>query len=225
MDPHDGFRPLEACNEPLDLVILGLGNSLFGPSFSSELRHLLERARAAIRLFGTRYREDIPLAHFRAILDPLQVWYTHRQRDAEVFGRGRSNVAILGDWLITAFPMSHWTLDQTMVVDQAIWSNLPLDRVIQSIQASRRVLSTRLHPLLCALTSSQEVAYREQREQDGDRISGKFGDLLTDIFGRSFPEDRFFPVDREPVVAYKYKAHRAKDELRQKIASLLGEVS
>jgi hypothetical protein len=68
------------------------------------------------------------------------------------------------------------------------------------------VFSTRLHPLLCALTSAAEVAYSEQREGDqAGSMSGKFRSMLIDIFGRTYPEQHFFAVDRDAVA--RYKAH------------------
>ena len=76
-----------------------------------------------------------------------------------------------------------------MKIGKEIWQELPLDRVIQQIQKHKLVISERLHPLLCALTSAERVAYQEQRESgSGTAVSGKFRTMLIDVFGRTFPE-------------------------------------
>ena len=81
-------------------------------------------------------------------------------------------------------------------------TELPLDRTIQAIQLHKNVYSARLHPLLCALTSAELVAYAEQpSKQMPDIVSGKFRSMLIDIFGRSYPEKKFFIVDRDAVSA------------------------
>jgi hypothetical protein len=100
-------------------------------------------------------------------------------------------------------------------------SNAPLDRLIERIQAHRHVKSGRLHPLLCALTSAEAVAYSEQYEDDGVTPSGKFRSLLMDIFGMHKPEGQFWPVDRVAVGAYKAKVRRGLEELRQELARML----
>jgi hypothetical protein len=84
------------------------------------------------------------------------------------------------------------------------------------------VLSERLHPLLCALTSAHEVAYVEQRElADRQTPSGKFRSLLIDMFGQTHPESIFWKVDRDRVVAYKAKVRRNTDAMRARLAELL----
>ena len=54
-----------------------------------------------------------------------------------------------------------------------------------------------------------------------DEISGKFGAMLTDIFGRSFPQGALFPVDREAVRRYKVKVTDNCAALRDELADLL----
>jgi hypothetical protein len=117
-----------------------------------------------------------------------------------MYGRGRTNVQHLGDWLINQFPMSTPTDEGQLQIGEEIWNELPLDRTIQFIQRYKNVLSSRLHPLLCALTSAETVAYTEQPAGgETSIISGKFRSMLIDIFGRNFPEKTFFPVDRGAV--------------------------
>jgi hypothetical protein len=90
------------------------------------------------------------------------------------------------------------------------------------IQSYRYVKSARLHPLLCALTSAEAVAYVEQRESERREVeSGKFAAQLNDIFGRTFPERKLFPVDRDAVLRYKIQVEANMAELRAQIAALL----
>ena len=110
----------------------------------------------------------------------------------------------------------------TLKVGDEIWKDLPLDRTIQQIQQYRRVVSTRLHPLLCALTSAQEVAYSEQPDAGG-RPSGKFRSMLLDVFGREYPESDLFEVDKDAVRSYKTFVRNNLRELERRIAVLLND--
>jgi hypothetical protein len=88
----------------------------------------------------------------------------------------------------------------------------------------RGVTSGRLHPLLCSLTSADEVSYQEQRNKaESNQESGKFRSLLYDMFGQVFEEDQLFPVDREAVALYKQKVDANLLELRAEIRRLLDE--
>ena len=220
---HCHFRPWDVPeDEAFDLVVLGIGNSLFGPLLEPRLERLLERAKASIGIFGTQYRKELPRARLDAVLDRLDLWHARYRDDIELFGGGRANIRHLGDWLIGAFPMAEGTRDEVLRIGPEVTRELPLDRLIQQIQAHRRVVSTRLHPLLCALTSAEQVAYEEQREMGAAAgESGKFGSMLRDVFGRSFPESQLWSVDRAAVAAYKatIKANMAK--LEADIARLL----
>jgi len=102
-----------------------------------------------------------------------------------------------------------------------VLKNLPLDRVIERIQAYRAVRSTRLHPLLCALTSAEFCAYREQREVAGGGQSGKFRSMLLDVFGRFYPQDAGWTLDRAVVMCYKAHVRRQMRVLGDKIDALL----
>jgi hypothetical protein len=106
--------------------------------------------------------------------------------------------------LISAFPNAKPTLDRTLVIPADIKSrDMPLDRLIQQIQSYRRVSTARIHPMLCALTSAEEIQYQEQAEDPNQQCSGKFRSQLYDIFGRTFDEDKYFAIDREAVIRYK----------------------
>jgi len=160
---------------------------------------------------------------FDALLSNLTTWWARYEEDLLAFGRGRGNARHLGDFLISAFPMATPTIDRNLVIPADVKSrDLSLDRLIQQIQPYRRVTTARLHPMLCALTSADQVSYREQRELTGDQaVSGKFRGLLYDVFGRTFEEDKFFDVDREAVVRYKAKVEANMADLRAQIAQLL----
>ncbi len=209
-----------------DLLVLGVGNSLFGNVFSDSLLQLLERAPRAIGIFGTQYREILDPGRMSAVLDRLQTWYARFEEDFLIYGKGRRNAVHMGDWFVSAFPMTKGEIAEPLVIGDEIWNEAPLDRTIQRIQAHRYVFSTRMHPLLCAFTSAEQVAYREQRSFISDPragASGKFRSLLIDVFGRTFPEDKYFMVDRAAVVAYKFKVQQAMAEMRRTLDGVYRE--
>jgi tetratricopeptide (TPR) repeat protein len=216
------FDPWNVPEEPFDLAIVGMGNSMFQPILTDRLLAFLERVPAAIGIFGTQYRQSIDRARMDRLLDRLSIWFARNEEDALSFGRGRNNVVHLGDWLISAFPMAHWSRDETLQIGQEIWQDLPLDRTIQKIQQYRSVRSTRVHPLLCALTSAERVAYREQREDAAKTSSGKFRSMLLDIFGRTFPEDELFAFNRDAVMNYRAKVQARMAAMPETIGKLLG---
>jgi tetratricopeptide (TPR) repeat protein len=219
---HAHFRPWDVPDEAFDLVIVGVGNSLFAPLLDEALVALLARARAAIGIFGTQYRAEIDRAALDRVLDRLAAWYARSEEDLLLYGRGRGNAHHLGDWLASAFPMARGHDPRPLEIGDEIWQDLPLDRTIQRIQAHRHVRSKRLHPLLCALTSAETVAYTEQRETAARTPSGKFRSLLIDVFGRAWPEEAAFAVDRDAVIGYKRRVQSAMAGLRAGLASMLG---
>ena len=211
-----------------DLMILGLGQSLNVTTIlRTELFELVNRIPRTIGIFGTQYpsqyRERIKPAQFANFLDRLTCWWARYETDVRDFGTGRANVRHLGDWLIAAAPMTQWRVDKTLVIDADTRdSEMAIDRTIQRIHSYRQVSSARLHPLLCALTSAERVRYQEQIEVAGSsERSGKFDAMLLDIFGRTFPEDEWFGVDRDAVLRYKIKVEANMAALRQQIVDLL----
>ena len=225
---HVPLNPWKLPEGPFDLVIVGIGNSLNAPSIARpEIQRLIETTPHALGIFGTQYRhqyrEWMDPKLFDALLSNLTTWWARYEEDLLAFGRGRGNTRHLGDFLISAFPMATPTIDRNLVIPADVKSrDLSLDRLIQQIQPYRRVTTARLHPMLCALTSADQVSYREQRELTGDQaVSGKFRALLYDVFGRTYEEDKFFDVDREAVVRYKAKVEANMADLRAQIAQLL----
>ncbi len=220
---HAHFRPWDIPDEAFDLVIVGVGNSLFAPLLGEDLVALLGRARAAIGIFGTQYRAELDPRALARVLDRLGTWYARSEEDLALYGKGRGNARHLGDWLVDAFPLAAGTDARVLEIADEVWQDLPLDRTIQRIQAHRRVRSQRLHPLLCALASAEAVAYTEQRETPARTPSGKFRSLLVDVFGRAYPEDAFFDVDRAAVARYKGKVRAAIAGMRAALAAALDE--
>lgn len=216
------LRPFTEIPEDLDLLVVGIGNSLFGDLLDDRLIKATAKAKVSIGIFGTQYRSLLSTDRLISFLDCLSHWYARYEEDVNLYAKGRSNVSHLGDWLINAFPMSLPSDNQLLIVGPEILGNLPLDRTIQTIQRHRSVMSTRLHPLLCALTSATEVAYKEQYEEGGAGVkSGKFRSMLLDIFGCSYPEDQFWQVNRTAVIEYKSRVRQRTDSLRMHLAGLL----
>jgi hypothetical protein len=219
---HFTFKPWTARDiEPFDLLIVGIGNSLFEPVLTDELQTLVEAARRSIGVFGTQYRASLPRERLARLLGRLDMWFARSEEDLLLYGEHARAAAHLGDWLIDAFAMARPTTDQPLAIGREVMRELPLDRTIQQIQRHRQVRSTRLHPLLCALTSAEEVAYAEQREMAPGEVSGKFRSMLYDIFGRTYPEGRLWRVDRPKVVAYKQQVAANVTLLRRHIAEAL----
>jgi hypothetical protein len=187
---------------------------------------VLSRGKAIVGIFGTQYRELMPRWLIDKLIDRLDFWYARYQDDVQLYGRGRQNVEHLGDWLIDQFPMSTPIDAGELHVGDEIKKELQLDRTIQFIQKYRRVHSTRLHPLLCALTSAEEVSYSEQMEGGlPTLVSGKFRSMLIDVFGRTYPEKTFFPVDRAAVVNYKKHVRRKVLDVETRLQAMLRNVA
>jgi hypothetical protein len=227
---YASVKPWTVPDEPFDLLLLGTGNSLNAATVRrDELFRLLDRVPRKIGVFGTQYAHHYVLpqfggeARFRELLDRLTLWYARYAEDIRRYGGGRSNAVHLGDWLVSAFVLTRWTQRKTLVVPAEIQKmEIAPDRFIQQVQSFRRVKSFRLHPLLCALTSAEQVAYEEQREDGTTRISGKFAAMLDDVFGRAYPEGKFWNVDRAKVAAYKLRVARNMERLAGEIHALLG---
>jgi len=216
------LRPWTPVPPGVDLLVVGIGNSLFGDLIDDQLQAAVSSAKASIGIFGTQYRTKLPADRLSKLIDSLTHWYARYEEDVLLYGRDRPNVSHLGDWLINAFPLAVPSVEQPLQIGGGILRDLPIDRTIQQIQRHSRVYSERLHPLLCALTSASQVAYVEQREM-GDRTfaSGKFRSMLLDIFGQTFPETLFWKVDRDRVAAYKAKVRANTDAMRRRLDELL----
>ncbi|MBF0613092.1 MAG: hypothetical protein HQL55_18380, partial [Magnetococcales bacterium] len=56
---HLFFSPLEVSDETFDLLILGIGNSLFRQVLTPHLLELMNRCQQTVGIFGTQYRSEI----------------------------------------------------------------------------------------------------------------------------------------------------------------------
>ena len=223
---HLSFDALSEARDKYDLVVLGTGGGLFQPLIGDEVLDIVSRGKAAIGIFGTQYRELIPRAGLERLIERLDTWYARHQDDVLMYGRGRSNVVHLGDWLIDQFPMNTATVDEPLQIADEIRQDHALDRAIQVIQCHRHVYSSRLTPLLCALTSAEFAAYSDvPTEQMPGVASGAFRSMLLDIFGRSYPEKQAFMVDRDAVRRYKARVHRNVAAVAERIDSILRNVA
>jgi hypothetical protein len=205
----------------VDLVCIGIGNSLFQPLLTDRLQQLIDRAPRSVGIFGAQYRGSIDRGRMGAVLKGLDVWYARYEEDLLLYGDLARRAVHLGDWLIDAFPLVRAERDEVLAIGDEVWGNLPLDRTIQQIQQYKRVFSPRIHPLLCALTSAELVGYVEQRDLGGSEASGKFRSMLYDIFGRTYPENLWWQVDRQKVAQYKVFVSGQIEALRADIAGLL----
>jgi len=225
---HLTFETLQTARDQYDMVVLGIGNSVFHLNLTEQLLDVMSRGKAKVGIFGTQYREMLPRLLMDRLVDQLDIWYARYQDDVLLYGRGRNNVEHLGDWLIDQFPMTTPTdLGELQInVDPDDAQDFPLDRNIQYIQRFRRVFSSRLHPLLCALTSAAEVAYVEQPYPSRPSLmSGKFRSMLIDVFGRTYPEKNFFAVDRDAVARYKARVRRNVKNVGTRLEAMLRNVA
>ena len=219
---HAFMSPWHVPDGDYDLLVLGVGNSLFAPLLTDDLLRLMDKIPRRIGLFGTQYRSQIPADRLRVVIDRLDHWFARYEEDSLLYGKASQRTTHLGDWLIDAFPLARWTDDETLLIGDEVLGDRPMDRTIQTIQRYRRVHSTRLHPMLCALTSAEQVAYSEQRDT-GSEISGKFRSLLLDVFGKELPDNTFWDVDHDAVIAYKSRVSSNIAALRLILHEMLAD--
>ena len=93
---------------------------MFQPLIGDGILDILSRAKSAIGIFGTQYRELIPRPALDRVIDRLDTWFAPYEDDVLLYGRGRSNVVHLGDWLIDQFPLAEATLDEPLQIGAEI---------------------------------------------------------------------------------------------------------
>jgi len=49
--------------------------------------------------------------------------------------------------------------------------------------------------------------------------------MLIDVFGRAYPAQKFFLVDRDPITRYKARVHRNVAKVGARIGSILRNVA
>ena len=215
------IRPFDPVPKDVDLVVLGIGNSLYGDLIDHNLVSAISAAKASVGIFGTQYRQAMKTDLLDELVGSLGHWFARYEEDVLLYGRNKPNVSHLGDWLINQFALAVPTIEHPLRIGAEALSEASLDRFIQNVQLHKRVHSGRLHPLLCALTSAEQVSYSEQREFDGKLSSGKFRSLLMDVFSRTYPENIYWKVERDLVAGYKAKVKNNINVLRDYISGIL----
>ena len=222
---HLTFGALHEARANYDLVILGTGSGLFAPLLGQDLLDVVSRSRAAIGIFGTQGRELISRPTLERLIDRLDTWFARYEDDVLMYGRGRNNVVHIGDWLIDQFPLTRAIDDEPLVISNEPGHEIALDRAIRTIQQHKHVYSTVPPALLCALTSAELAAYAEMPERQPHLATGQFRSMLIDVFGRSYPEQKFFMVDRDAVRRYKARVHDNVAKVGARIGSILRNVA
>jgi hypothetical protein len=216
---------LSAAQQNYDLVILGTGTGLFPPLLGDATLDIISRAKSAVGIFGTQGRELIARPVFDRVLDRLDTWFARYEDDVLAFGRGRNNVVHAGDCLIDQFPLACPTNEEPLIINGDLGPEFALDRAISTIQQHRQVYSTVPVALLCALTSADLAAYAEMPAQQPDLCAGQFRSMLIDVFGRTWPQQKFFLVDRDAVVRYKTRVHQSVMKIGAHIGAILRNVA
>jgi hypothetical protein len=225
---HATARPWSVrLDRPIDLLIIGIGNSLNAATIRrQEFHDLIEFSTHRVGVFGLQYPEQyqkyVTPDQMTHLFDSLDHWFARYRRDLENFGTGRGTETHLGDLLISAFPLAQWRENKAITIPAEIKSKtVQLDRFIQRVQGARAINSYRIHPLLCGLTTAEKFKFHEQHEDPDNAISGKFNNMLSDIFGRDFEEDTWHDVDRDAVRNYKIMVDQNLAEMRVIIRDLL----
>lgn len=224
-----GITPYDFNNlKKYDLVILGMGNSIFHEVLRQEdFLDFFSTANKLVGIFGTQFRPLIDKEIFGSLIGQLDYWFARYKDDIEIYGKDVPHASHLGDWLISLFPVSRWTDKGDLILrnEHICNNNMPLDRLMQHIQKWRRVSSPRVHTLLCALCSAEYARYQEERDHmhNGEAIaSGKFRSMLSDVFNKNIHEDEWFKVNREIVIKYKTDVRSNMARMRKKIIELVG---
>jgi hypothetical protein len=222
---HLTFNTLDEARSSYDLVILGTGSGMLPPSFGDRALDVVSRGKAAIGIFGTQGRELIQRPALDRLLDRLDTWFARYEDDVLMYGRGRNNVVHLGNWLIDQFPLTRAIDEEPLVIGNETSSEPTFEHAIRIIQRHKQVYSVLPTPLLCALTSAEIAAYGEPPGPRPDLASGQFRSMLIDIFGRSYPEKKFFLVDRDAVARYKARVHRNVAKVGARVGAVLRNVA
>ncbi len=94
---YANFKPWDVPADEFDLLVLGIGNSLFAPLLTDPLLDLMDRIPCKIGIFGTQYRSGFSATRMGEVIARLDHWYARYEEDFLLYGRGRDNVSHLGD--------------------------------------------------------------------------------------------------------------------------------
>ena len=210
-----------------DMVVVGTGHSIFHRTLEKEFLDFLSKQKLVVGIFGLQYHEMLPLQGLKELFSALDCWFSRSEYDIDFLARRSAlprQFAHLGDWLINAFPIVSWTDGRTCEIPaDFIRQSQDIQRTIQAIQAFRRISSARLHPVLCALTSAEEVRYQEQAEMGSECMSGKFRSMFLDVFGKTPEPGEWFKVDRRDVKLYKSSVYSKTELMREYIWNSMGK--
>ena len=210
-----------------DIVVVGTGHSIFHRTLEKEFLDFLSKQRIVVGIFGLQYHEMLPLQRLKELFSTLDCWFSRSEYDIDFLGHRSSlprQFAHLGDWLINAFPIVSWTDERTCEIPaDFIRQSQDIQRTIQQIQVFRRISSARLHPVLCALASAEEVRYQEQAEMGSECMSGKFHSMFLDVFGKAPEPGEWFKVDRRDVKLYKSSVYSKTELMREYIWKSIGK--
>lgn len=210
-----------------DLVVVGTGHSIFHKTLDRKLLDFLAKQKCVIGIFGLQYHQMLPAKDVNELFSVLDCWFSRSKYDIDFLGQFSSlprRFAHLGDWLINAFPIVSWVDERTCEIPaDFIRQSQDIQRTIQQIQRFRRVSSARLHPVLCALASADEVRYHEQAEMGSEYVSGKFRSMFLDVFGSSPEPGEWFGVDRRLVQSYKSSVYTKTELMREYIWNIMGK--
>ncbi len=73
-DPSSGYLPSDVPDLKFDMLMLGIGNSLFDEVLTEELIDLMDKMPRTIGIFGTQYRERLRISKFIPVLERLDQW-------------------------------------------------------------------------------------------------------------------------------------------------------
>jgi hypothetical protein len=210
-----------------DLVVVGTGHSIFHKTLDKQLIDFLREQKSVVGVFGLQYHELLPAEEMNEFFSSIDCWFSRSKYDIDFLRRNASlprRFAHLGDWLINAFPIVSWVDESTCQIGpDFINTERDIQRTIQEIQKFRRISSARLHPVLCALASADEVSFQEQAEMGSQCVSGKFRSMFLDIFGKSPEPGEWFRVERCIVQSYKSLVYTKTELMREFIWTTLGK--
>jgi len=197
-------------NKQYDLIIVGTGHSIFHKTLEDDdFINFFNNSKQKIGFFGIQYHDLINEVILNDFISNLDYWYARNENDVFRYSTYNPNILHTGDILTNSIPLSNWTIDGTVEIEESIIdNNFDSYKIISEIQKYRHVSSPRLHPLLVALNSAENFKYKEQREiQNGNEKlvvkSNKFENMLFDIFKKKFEEENWYRVNREMVINYR----------------------
>src|SRR5262249_4217468 len=83
---HERRAAPSLLERPIDLLVLGLGYSVFQPMLTSDLMRLVDHSHHVIGIFGTQYRQSLDRSLLKALLRRLDVWYARYYEDLLLYG-------------------------------------------------------------------------------------------------------------------------------------------